>query len=116
MVIRQLPEGPTKDEYIKYGEFVLNTSVISIIISAPLGAVITNTMGPVWLSKDVNSVTAETKVDSKTGGLTKSDLKVQPVSSDVIEKMQRDSPQKKDSTTGISDEGEMKKTGDKVSL
>ena len=62
-VIRNLPEGEIKEEYIGYGEFVLNTSVISIVISAPLGAIITNTMGPRWLNNDINPVSAETAID-----------------------------------------------------
>ena len=61
-VIKQLPEGPVKEQYKEYGLFVLNTSVLSIVISAPLGAIITNTFGPKWLTNDMNALTAELEV------------------------------------------------------
>ena len=39
-------DGPLKEEYEEFGLLILTTSIISIVISAPLGAICTNTLGP----------------------------------------------------------------------
>ena len=39
-------------EYIKYGNVTLTMAVISIIMTAPPGAILINTLGMKWLSDD----------------------------------------------------------------
>jgi NhaP-type Na+/H+ or K+/H+ antiporter len=41
------------EEYITYGEAMLTTAVFAVIITAPLGAILTNTLGPMWLEKKI---------------------------------------------------------------
>ena len=38
--------------YVKYGNILLTTAVIAIVITAPLGAILINTLGIKWLSYD----------------------------------------------------------------
>lgn len=38
--------------YVKYGNILLTTAVIAIVITAPLGAILINTLGIKWLSHD----------------------------------------------------------------
>ena len=39
------------EEYIPYGVKCLTASVLSIIITAPMGAILLSTLGPKWLKK-----------------------------------------------------------------
>jgi hypothetical protein len=39
-------------EYIEYGEIIQTTAIFSIVICAPLSAILINTMGPILLTKD----------------------------------------------------------------
>jgi len=39
-------------EYEEYGQAMLTTAVFAIIITAPLGAIMINTLGTKWLSYD----------------------------------------------------------------
>ena len=41
--------------YIDYGRIILTTAVISIVLTAPLGAILINTLGIKWLSFDGTS-------------------------------------------------------------
>ena len=54
-------KGEVKKEYIEYGNILLTTAVIAIILTAPLGAILINTLGVKWLSHD-----AEDPEDDKT--------------------------------------------------
>ena len=45
-------DAGTKGKYIEYGNIVLTTAVIAIILTAPLGAILINTLGVKWLSHD----------------------------------------------------------------
>ena len=40
------------DEYIGHGTAMLTTAVFAIVFTAPAGAILTNTLGPMWLSHD----------------------------------------------------------------
>ena len=42
----------TKVQYIEYGNIILTTAVIAIILTAPLGAILINTLGIRWLTCD----------------------------------------------------------------
>ncbi len=42
-----------KTAYMEYGTSMLTTAVFAIVITAPLGAILTNTLGPMWLSSDI---------------------------------------------------------------
>ena len=39
-------------EYEEYGQAMLTTAVFSIVITAPLGAIMINTLGTKWLEYD----------------------------------------------------------------
>lgn len=39
-------------EYVEYGQAMLTTAVFAIIITAPLGAIMINTLGTKWLEYD----------------------------------------------------------------
>ena len=41
-------------EYKEYGVAMLTTAVFAIVFTAPIGAILTNTLGPLWLSKSEN--------------------------------------------------------------
>jgi len=41
-----------REAYIKYGNIVLTMAVISILLTAPTGAILINTLGVKWLSDD----------------------------------------------------------------
>ena len=36
-------------QFIGYGNTILTTAVLSVVITAPLGAILTNSLGPIWL-------------------------------------------------------------------
>ena len=42
------------DEYIVYAIKCLTASVLSIIITAPIGGILINSLGTKWLSKDLD--------------------------------------------------------------
>jgi len=46
---------------------ILTTAIISIVISAPLGSIMTNTFGPKWLSNAKKEHGPEIKINQKTG-------------------------------------------------
>lgn len=41
-------------EFINYGMIILSTAVLAIVLCAPLGAIMMNTLGPKFLSKDMD--------------------------------------------------------------
>ena len=45
-------KAETKAQWIAWGEILLSMAVIAVIITAPLGAILTNTLGVKWLSHD----------------------------------------------------------------
>lgn len=64
-----IPEGELKDEYEDHGLFILATAVIAIVISAPLGSIMTNTFGPKWLTNDKKELGSKMKINPNTGSL-----------------------------------------------
>ncbi len=77
-----IPEGEVKDEYEDYGLLILTTSIISIVISAPVGAIFTNTFGPKLLVNDHDELGSKMKINSKTGSLRDPgtpNLKIRPI-------------------------------------
>ena len=75
-----IPEGDVKDEYIEYGFLILSTAVISVIVSAPLGAIITNTFGPKLLTNDLKDLPPGAKIDPATGNVIEVEsLKIRPI-------------------------------------
>lgn len=40
------------DDYISHGQFIQTTDIISILLCAPLGAILIDSMGPKLLTKD----------------------------------------------------------------
>jgi hypothetical protein len=38
-------------KFEEYGVAMLTTAVFAIVFTAPTGAILTNTLGPMWLSK-----------------------------------------------------------------
>jgi hypothetical protein len=51
LVLEKAREKPENAEYEQYGVKMLTTAVLSIIITAPLGAILTNSLGPKWLER-----------------------------------------------------------------
>ena len=51
--------------YIQYGNIVLTMAVLSIILTAPSGAILINTLGTRWLSDDTPKVDEENTIDEK---------------------------------------------------
>lgn len=43
---------PDYDEYVEYGQIMLTTAVFAVCLTAPLGAIMINTLGTKWLSYD----------------------------------------------------------------
>lgn len=43
--------SPDREDYEDYGNFFLTAAVISIVLTAPIGAVLTNSLGVKWLNK-----------------------------------------------------------------
>ena len=41
-----------REAYVQYGNIVLSMAVMSIILTAPSGAILINTLGTKWLSDD----------------------------------------------------------------
>ncbi len=65
-------EGLTEDPY-NYevaGKAIVTAAVFAIVITAPLGAILTNTLGPLWLEKD------EHRSPSKRGSARGKDIVV----------------------------------------
>jgi len=49
-VVLQLAEDEgDMPEFERYGVKILTTAVFAIVLTAPLGAILTNTLGPMWL-------------------------------------------------------------------
>lgn len=44
--------GKIGEEYVKYGTDMLTIAVIAIVLTAPLGAILTNSLGPVLLESN----------------------------------------------------------------
>ena len=40
---------PVRDQWIEWGKDFLSMAVVAVIITAPLGAILTNTLGVIWL-------------------------------------------------------------------
>ena len=55
------------ETYMEYGEFIQSTCVISIIIGAPLGAILINSLGPKLLTNDVEMELREIERKRKEG-------------------------------------------------
>jgi NhaP-type Na+/H+ or K+/H+ antiporter len=51
LVLNKAREKPEFAEYEPYGVKILTTAVLSIIFTAPLGAILTNSLGPRWLER-----------------------------------------------------------------
>jgi NhaP-type Na+/H+ or K+/H+ antiporter len=61
-----LSNSPDADSLIPYGETILTTAVLSVVLTAPLGAILTNTLGPMWLAKkkpEVSDAELETEAE-----------------------------------------------------
>jgi solute carrier family 9B (sodium/hydrogen exchanger), member 1/2 len=43
--------SPDREDYEDYGNFLLTAAVLSILLTAPLGAFLTNNLGVRWLNK-----------------------------------------------------------------
>lgn len=54
-----------KEEWVNWGKILLSMAVIAVIITAPLGAILTNTLGPIWLEDDSGSVQSHRSVGSQ---------------------------------------------------
>jgi NhaP-type Na+/H+ or K+/H+ antiporter len=72
VVLAQAREKPEYAEYEEYGVKMLTTAVLSIIFTAPLGAILTNSLGPIWLERlpskdDMLGVSMELKKAEKAG-------------------------------------------------
>lgn len=46
-------------EYIRYGQIIQTTAIFSIVICAPIGAILINTLGPKILPKDPDNETTD---------------------------------------------------------
>ena len=64
-----MPASDLKDEYEEYGILILTTAVISIVISAPLGAIMTNTFGPKWLHNDLPDIKEKIRINPRTASM-----------------------------------------------
>lgn len=53
----------TKAQWIAWGEVLLSMAVVAVIITAPLGAILTNTLGPIWLNHDEDFDPTKSGVD-----------------------------------------------------
>ena len=49
-------DSPYKEEYVEYGQMLLTTAVIAIVITAPLGAILINTLSTKWLHHDEEEI------------------------------------------------------------
>lgn len=54
-----------KEQWIDWGKVLLSMAVIAVIITAPAGAILTNTLGPIWLEDDSESVLSHRSVGSQ---------------------------------------------------
>ena len=48
-----MPEGEEKEEYENYGTLILTTSIIVVVIAAPIGGILTKTLSWKLLPRDV---------------------------------------------------------------
>ena len=44
-------DDPDYDDYEDYGQKILTSAIVTILITAPLGAILTNNLGKIWLNK-----------------------------------------------------------------
>lgn len=51
--------------YIEYGNIILTSSILAILITAPIGSILMNTLGPILLPKDGNEPDIEIEDDKK---------------------------------------------------
>lgn len=42
-------EGDAGEEYVQFGRNIVTIAVLAIVVTAPAGAILTNTFGPLWL-------------------------------------------------------------------
>lgn len=54
LALRKAKEENLSQEYIDWGLAILTTAVFAIVISAPAGAIMINTLGKTWLNHDVD--------------------------------------------------------------
>ena len=47
-------EGDAGEEYVPYGRNMVTIAVLAIVVTAPAGAILTNTFGPLWLEKQLS--------------------------------------------------------------
>jgi len=62
------PADPDYARYVQYARDVLTTAVFSIILTAPVGLVIMNSLGPRWLAKSQSLDGSTTPKDPEAGG------------------------------------------------
>lgn len=48
----EIEDEHIKDENIDYGNKILTTAIMTILITAPLGAILTENLGKKWLNRD----------------------------------------------------------------
>ena len=48
----KISDDAAREEYEEYGNAMLTTAVFAIVITAPLGAIMINTLGTKWLEYD----------------------------------------------------------------
>lgn len=65
-----MTEGDDKSDFEDYGLYILTTAIISILISAPLGSILTNSLGPRLLAKEA-TVEPSKSQDDESGSLPK---------------------------------------------
>jgi len=70
------------EEYVKYGEAMVTTAVFAIIITAPLGAIMINTLGEKWMEYDGHIDNTKDFTDNECGDI-KAD--VSPILNDDAE-------------------------------
>jgi hypothetical protein len=54
MFLQTAVEHELTGDYIYYGNVILTTAILSILICAPTGAILINSLGPIYLSKDTD--------------------------------------------------------------
>lgn len=52
-------------KYIEYGNIILSTAILAIVICAPIGAVMMNTFGPKLLPRNLEPETEDEKEDGE---------------------------------------------------
>mmetsp|Transcript_37353 Transcript_37353/g.92365 ORF Transcript_37353/g.92365 Transcript_37353/m.92365 type:complete len:750 (-) Transcript_37353:101-2350(-) len=53
-IMKNKTEDPDFDKWEQWGNDILTTAVFSIILTAPLGMLIINILGPLWLTRDID--------------------------------------------------------------